>query len=243
MSERDRFFRKFRITKRKVDISSYKRKRNEVNIALYKAKLTYFKTLLNENKELPREFWKTLKKIYLVKSGDGSHAKNINTDGEVTNNPVKKSNGFVSYYTSIITEIKKHLFPLNENPWRKVKSIPTKTNEKFRFNCIPRATIEYQLTKLQRSKTASLDNLTPGLLKVSAKEISSSLCYRINRPIITGVFPSSWIIVKVTSVYKSGSVNEIENYRPVSIPSVVSKKMETEIHKQFSVYLKENKFI
>ena len=63
MSERDRFFRKFRITKRKVDISSYKRKRNEVNIALYKAKLAYFKTLLNENKELPREFWKTLKKI------------------------------------------------------------------------------------------------------------------------------------------------------------------------------------
>ena len=53
----------------------------------------------------------------------------------------------------------------------------------------------------------------------------------------TGVFPSSWKIAKVTPVYKSGSVKEIENYRPVSILSVVSKVMEKEVRKQFSVYL------
>ena len=52
-----------------------------------------------------------MKKIYPVKSGDGGHAKNFNVDGEVTNNPSKVSNGLVSYYTSIITELKKHLFP------------------------------------------------------------------------------------------------------------------------------------
>ena len=80
-------------------------------------------------------------------------------NGEVTNNTSKASNEFVSYYTSIITELKKHLFPLNEIAWRKVKSIPTKTNKRFKFNYIPRATIEFQLKKLQRSKVAGLDNL------------------------------------------------------------------------------------
>ena len=55
-----------------------------------------------------------MKKNYLVKLGNGGHAKNFNIDGEVTNNPSKESNGFVCYYTSIITELKKHLFPLNE---------------------------------------------------------------------------------------------------------------------------------
>ena len=119
--------------------------------------------MLNKNKKLPQEFWKTLKKIYPLKSGDGGHTKNLNIDGEVTNNPLKVSNGFVSYYTSIITELKKHLFPLNEIVWRKVKSIRTKTNEKFKFNYIPRATIEFQLTKLQGSKAAGLDNLPPKL--------------------------------------------------------------------------------
>ena len=70
MNERDKCSAKYRNTKREVDISSYKRKRNEVNIPLRKAKSAYFKNLLNENKKLPREFWKTLKKFYPVKSRD-----------------------------------------------------------------------------------------------------------------------------------------------------------------------------
>ena len=145
-------------------------------------------------------------------------------NGEVT----KVWNEFVSYYTSIITELKKHFFPLNEIAWRKVKSISTKTNKRFKFNYIPRATIEFQLKKLQRSKVAGLDNLPTGLLKESAKEISSSLCYIINR---SGIFQSSWKIAKVTPIYKSGSVNEVENYHPVSILCVVSKIMGKEVHK------------
>ena len=84
MNERDKRLRKYRNTKREVDISLDKRKRNEVNIALRKAKSAYFKNLLNENKNLPREFLKNLKKIYLVKSGEGGHAKNFNIDGEAT---------------------------------------------------------------------------------------------------------------------------------------------------------------
>ena len=96
MNERDKCLRKCRNTTHEVDISSYKRKRNEVNTAWRKAESTYFKNLLNENKKLPRVFWKTLKKIYLVKSGDGGHAKNFNINGEATNNPSKVSNGFVS---------------------------------------------------------------------------------------------------------------------------------------------------
>ena len=77
-----------------------------------KDKSIYFKNLLKEKKILQE--LEDLKKNYLVKLGNGGHAKNFNIDGEVTNNPSKESNGFVCYYTSIITELKKHLFLLNE---------------------------------------------------------------------------------------------------------------------------------
>ena len=76
------------------------------------------------------------------------------------------------FWPTGITELKKHFFPLDEIVWRKVKSIPTKTNKRFKFNYIPRATIEFQLTKLQPSKADGLDNLPPGLLKDSAKNKS-----------------------------------------------------------------------
>ena len=44
MNECDKCLRKCRNTKHAVDVSSYKRKQNEVNIALCKAKSAYFKT-------------------------------------------------------------------------------------------------------------------------------------------------------------------------------------------------------
>ena len=42
---------------------------------------------------------------------------------------------------------------------------------------------------------------------------------------------------------KKNYVNEIKNYHPVSILSVVSKVLEKEIHEQFSAYLEENNMI
>ena len=55
--------------------------------------------------------------------GGGSHAKNFSKNGEATNNPSKVSNVFVNYYTSIMTELRKNLFPLNAVAWRKVKQL------------------------------------------------------------------------------------------------------------------------
>ena len=101
MSERNKSLKKCRNTKGENGISLYKIKRNKVNITLCKAKSAYFKNLVNENKKLPREFWKISKKIYPVKLGDGDHVKNFSINEEVRNNPSKVSNGFISYHASI----------------------------------------------------------------------------------------------------------------------------------------------
>ena len=70
MKEHEKFFRKCRNTKCEVDISSYKRK-GKVNI---------FQKLTKRKKKIHHEFWKTVKKNYLVKSGNSGHAKNFNID-------------------------------------------------------------------------------------------------------------------------------------------------------------------
>ena len=63
MNERDKALRKSRRTKNNADFSL---KRNAVNSAVRKAKLTYYKNLLNESSENPNEFWKAIKQIYLT---------------------------------------------------------------------------------------------------------------------------------------------------------------------------------
>ena len=65
MNEWSKLLRKSRRTKEESDISAYKSKRNEVNIAVRKAKSVFHKNLLEENSRDSNKFWKTLKSIYL----------------------------------------------------------------------------------------------------------------------------------------------------------------------------------
>ena len=62
----------------------------------------------------------------------------------------------------------------------------------------------------------------------------------INISLSTGTYPTDWKCSKLIPVYKSGSRNEIENYRPISIIPVVSKVIEKIVHRQLSEYLEKS---
>ena len=66
MNKRDMLLRKSRRTNNEVDTMAYRKKRNEVNKAIHKAKSIYSKNLLREssNDNDPKKFWKPLKSVY-----------------------------------------------------------------------------------------------------------------------------------------------------------------------------------
>ena len=96
---------------------------------------------------------------------------------------------------------------------------------------------------MKRSKSAGLDNLPPGMVKDSAAVISAPLCYLINLSIKTGVFPTEWKVAKIAPIFKSGSPNFIDNYRPISILPVISKILEKQVHEQLMAYLENERAI
>ena len=72
------------------------------------------------------------------------------------------------------------------------------------------------LSKLDVNKAAGPDGITNRILKETAAEIAPSLSSLFNLSLSTGVFP----------VFKKGSKDHFENYRPISLLSNVSKLME-----------------
>ena len=64
MIDRDCLLIKTRKNKLENDFTTYKVKRNEVNICLRKAKSKYYQNLLDENIRSPDRFWKVIKRIY-----------------------------------------------------------------------------------------------------------------------------------------------------------------------------------
>ena len=58
-----------------------------------------------------------------------------------------------------------------------------------------------------------------------------------------GIVPSEWKEAKITLLFKKGSRNKPNNYRPVSLTSVVCKLLETIIREHMVEFLAKHKLI
>ena len=82
-------------------------------------------------------------------------------------------------------------------------------------------------------KSPGVDGIPPKLLMEIAEQISTPLAKWFNLSLEEGIVPSEWKEVNITPLFKKGSRNKPENYRPVSLTSVVCKLLETLIRDQW----------
>ena len=59
---------------------------------------------------------------------------------------------------------------------------------------------------------------------------------------ITGEYPNLLKIVKVIPIHKSGSTQDVNNYRPISLLSIFDKIIEKLMHKRLYNFLYQNQF-
>ena len=64
----------------------------------------------------------------------------------------------------------------------------------------------------------------------------------IDLSISTNIFPSTWKITSVTPIFKSGDHDDPNNYRPISLLSIISKLTERVVHDQVYAFLRSNSF-
>ena len=88
------------------------------------------------------------------------------------------------------------------------------------------------LCTLNSHKAYGCDNLSPLVLRECASQLSPSLALLFNLSMSAGVVPNQWKEANVVPIHKKGDTNNVENYRPVSLLSSVSKVMERCIYNQ-----------
>ena len=92
-------------------------------------------------------------------------------------------------------------------------------------------------------KASGLDNIPCKLLKLAAGIVDSSLTHIFKSSIDNAIFPNEWKLAQVSPVFKKGSKTDLNNYRPISVISAVSKVFERLIYNQVYEYLIANQLL
>ena len=87
--------------------------------------------------------------------------------------------------------------------------------------------IAKKIKKMKDNKSPGVDGIPPKLLKEIVEQISTPLAKLFNFSLEEGMVPSEWKEGNIMTLFKMGSRNKPENYRPVSLTSVVCKLLET----------------
>ena len=86
-----------------------------------------------------------------------------------------------------------------------------------------------QRCSLKEDKAAGDDNMSPRILKAISDEIDLPVAIIFRKLLDTGEVPRDWRTANVTPLFKKGSKQQVDNYRPVSLTSQICKVVESVI--------------
>ena len=97
-----------------------------------------------------------------------------------------------------------------------------------------------KLQDLNPGKTPGPDGWHPVLLKNLADLISLPLSILFQKSLNEGLLPPDWLKAIITAIHKKGKKDLPENYRPVSITSIVCKLMESIVRDKVVEHMEKN---
>ena len=98
-------------------------------------------------------------------------------------------------------------------------------------------TILRELSRLDETKSVGIGGISAKPLKLAKEHIVTSIRPLINQSFNECEFINEWKSAKVIPLHKKWDVNDVRNYRPISVLSISSKIIKCIAHRQFYDYL------
>ena len=87
-----------------------------------------------------------------------------------------------------------------------------------------------------------MDGIPSKVLKSTPENIPLALAHIFNFSLSSGKFIDAFKVAKVIPVFKKGSTYDVNNYRPISLSSVLSKILEKIVYKRLVSFLIRQNF-
>ena len=216
------------------------RKYKEYNMILQKvkrhAKRSYYIEKCIEFRSDTCKLWKTMNEI-IGKTND---------KGTVIGS-LKSENMTLTKSKDIVNKLGKHFSKIGKNYADKIATPDKNINlylELIRRNkqsAYMTPTYETEISrlidKLPNKRSSGHDNIDNIMLKRLKVAIVKPLVKIFNASIETGIFPTNMKTAEVVPLHKSGSREDKNNYRPISLLLTISKLLEKIVYKQVYAFL------
>jgi len=199
---------------------------------LKRAKHNFEKKLAQNIKQDSKSFFAYVRSKAKSKTQAGALLSERN---DMLNSDKDIAERFNQYFSSVFTSEDLSNIP---TPVTVLDGLVQCTDLQFDVNTVTKA-----LLKLRPDKSMGPDGLAPRLLLETKELISYPLCLLFRKSLDETSIPDDWKQATVTPIFKKGNRNQAENYRPVSLTSVIGKLFESIIRDNLVHYLESNTLI
>lgn len=222
-------------TKKNKQFPEYKTLRNKVNALVKNSKKKYFQKLIDNGGDTA-SLWKAMNEI-THKTRTRAHESKINfTEDEYNSHFLNISNVALAdiQCTNYDYEIPQALEDFVN---------PKNSSKSFKFPPLAVHEVGKYVMDLPNKRSMGPDDINSSILKVSLPYIVEIITYIFNLSIEKRVFPTALKSGKVIPIPKAKNPSSLNDYRPISLLSVLSKPLEKHMHKHLMQFIEENKLL
>ena len=220
--------------------SNYKQLRNEVTFKIRHSIEEHYSNLIEQHKYNPKEMWKTVDKVLSRVTATTTNSS-LNLCGKKTIGDRCRDEVSNHHFTTVGPKLAAQIKTLpSDDP---LKDISNEPSARVKFQPVSNSQVLQYLRNLKPGKSSGPSNLPTKLVKEAAEYISQPLCQIFNSSLTSGVFPDIWKVVRVAPVFKAGTRDDLNDYRPISVHCTVSQVFERVVHDQVVNYLVEQRIL
>lgn len=199
----------------------------------------HYKELYQNNYKDSRKMWQITNNILQRKQKQqGPEVKFLENNGKKITSSKEIANAFNQHFVSIGQKLAEK-FEKNNNF---LHHMPEANKANFTFKVITKKDFFQTVKSLKNKKSSGYDHISNKLIKFLRNELCEPIKNIINSSLCNSKVPSDWKIAKVIPLHKGGDMADMNNFRPISLLSALSKIMEKTVHQQLYSFL-ENKLL
>ena len=224
--KKQRLYNKAKKTKSPIDQQIFRDFRRELDKTINDNYRRYISNMVDsDSNKLLYKHVKNLRK-------DQTSIPTLRHDASVATSDAEKANLLNEYFSSLFNSSDAISFPAPN-----ISNIPPMPEITLGLNGIIKL-----CDNLKAHSAAGPDCIPSKFLKFNSVLVSPILLDIFSTSLRTSIIPSDWLSAHVVPIFKKGSRSSPNNYRPISLTSIVSKIFEHILYSQIATHLDKNNF-